>query len=160
MKDPDDLSTKLKCEVCKNEISVLTLKLQQHPSSERWLRYGQCSASCSAPYILSDGNKIISPEETVYSNRSSKHEEHGHHSDILLGLSRGAALERHAVFNKKKKAQWLISNGKITASTGLALAVIFLFFGHYYLALAGILLFVTGIVMNRMGACKRCRTEV
>ncbi len=160
MKVPVNSSAKLKCEVCNNEISVLTLKLQQHPSSVRWLRHGQCSASCSAPYVLKEVNRIINPEEAVYSYRRSKHEKNGYHSDILLGLARGAALERYNVDNEMRKAQRLISTGAITATTGLLVAVIFFLFGYYYLVFAGLLLFVTGIVVNRMGACKRCRAKI
>jgi len=94
---------KFKCEYCDSDISLLTKKLQQHPTSQLWLRHGQCCAACkSARETNGINNKeLISIQDfdKIFNNNALKPEDHN--TNLIHTLTRDSEIEDEAKLNMK-----------------------------------------------------------
>ncbi|MDT8402712.1 MAG: hypothetical protein RQ743_13550, partial [Bacteroidales bacterium] len=70
---------KYKCEYCNNDISILTKKLQQHHTSNLWMKHGQCSAACVAPKDITGLDRDSLQQYINYDSRENGKSLPGNH---------------------------------------------------------------------------------
>lgn len=153
-------SKKYTCDYCNNDISLLTIKLQQHSTSQLWLKHGQCCAACTTTKDITGIHKEVTVREDhdkSYLKRISRNGDHN--TNIFFALTRAAKIEDASKLKSKKWAQRLITTGKIIASVGLAACLIFLYYEFFIIALIGLIVCITGIVTCRLGVWGKCRTR-
>jgi len=139
---------------------MLTKKLQQHPTSQLWLKHGQCCAACTAPQNITGiaKNEILRTDyDKSYPDKKAK--SGNHNTNIILALSKASQIEEEAEFKIKRRAQRSLTSGKIIASVSLAASFLFFYYEHFYLALIGFIICIGGIVQCRLGVWKKCRTR-
>jgi len=159
MKNSSSIS--YKCDFCNEGISMLTKKLQQHPTSQLWLKHGQCCAVCTAATKNITGIKkeVITRQDHNKSSRESISKSGDHNTNIILALNRASEIEEEAEFKIRRRAQRSITTGKTIASIGLAAGFIFFYYEYFTVALIGLITFIGGIVLCRLGVWKKCRTR-
>lgn len=149
-----------KCEYCNNEISILTKKLQQHHTSNLWMKHGQCCAACVAPKDITGLDRDSLQQYINYdSHEIGKSLPGNHYTNIARGLERASVIEEQHEIKIKKLAQRYIAAGKIIAISCLAAAFIFFYYELFTLALASSAFCIAGIFLGKLGVCKKCRTR-
>ncbi len=150
---------KYKCDFCSNDISILTKKLQEHPTSSLWMKHGQCCAACISPKEITGIDKLgLMKDNNSRSSERRKSLPGSHNTNILIGLSRASRIELTAKEKVRKKIQRSITVGRIIGSTGLAAGFIFFYYEYFTIAIICLVLCISGIVLCRLGIWKRCRT--
>lgn len=152
---------KYKCEYCNNDISLLTLKLQQHPTSQLWLRHGQCCAACkSAGEIEGVNNKesvaVLGHDKSF--NDNGLQPEVSNNILINAPASKGD-IEDEAKLNMRKRARRTIKAGNIIASISLVACFLFFYYEYFFLSIASLIIAIAGIVLCRLAIWKKCRIE-
>ena len=152
---------KFKCEYCDSDISLLTKKLQQHPTSQLWLRHGQCCAACkSARETNGINNKeLISIQDfdKIFNNNALKPEDHN--TNLIHTLTRDSEIEDEAKLNMRIWARKMIRAGNIIATLSLVASFLLFYNEYFYQAIAALIVAVLGIVICRLGVWKKCRRE-
>jgi len=152
---------KYKCEYCAKDISVLTKKLQQHPTSQLWLRHGQCCAACkSAESIKGINNKesivVLGLEKSSDNNRLQSEDPN---TNLIYTPASDADNEDEAILNMRKRARITIRAGNIIASVSLVACFLFFYYEYFYLSIASLIVAIAGIILCRFAVWKKCRIE-
>ena len=157
----ESYSISYKCDFCNEDISMLTKKLQQHPTSQLWLKHGQCCAACTAATENITGIKkeVITRQDQNKSSLKSIVQSGDHNTNIIHALTRASEIEEEAGFKIRKRVQRLITTGKTIGSIGLAAGFIFFYYEYFTVALIGLITFIGGIILCRLGVWKKCRIK-
>ncbi len=150
-----------KCEYCNNDISLLTLKLQQHPTSQLWLRHGQCCAACKSAGELEGVNN---KESVAVLGRDKSFNDNGiqpedSYNIIINTPASDGDIEDEAKLNMRKRAGRTIKAGNIIASISLVACFLFFYNEYFFLSIASLIIAIAGIVLCRLAIWKKCRIE-
>jgi len=152
-------SDKYKCDYCSNDISILTKRLQEHPTSSLWIKHGQCCAACISPNEISDINKLgLKRDDNSKSPEERRPLPGNHNTNILIGLNRASKIEQTAKEKVRKTIQRSITIGRIIGSTGLAAGFIFFYYEYFTFAIICLVAGISGILLCRLGIWKKCHT--
>ena len=145
----DSYAKKYKCDYCSNEISVLTLKLQNDPSSDKWRKHGLCSASCSGHYHTPEAYSVQPGEAGIPAEEIT--------SDF--DSSAFANEEFHNMSRRIESSKRLIISGKYIAAAGVLTSFILFYSDHEIWAISGLTIVLIGIFLCRLGVWKKCRVK-
>lgn len=148
------------CNYCNNTIPPLTHKLQQHTTSSLWLKHGQCCAACIAPHDIKVVNEpIVIIDEDGKLNNEITLKKGTHRTNILLALSRVSHLEKMSAVKMLKRANRIILTGRLIGASGIAGALLFLYYEVFILSALFSFLGVVGIVICKIGVWKKYRIK-
>ncbi|MBN1388918.1 MAG: hypothetical protein JW965_10755 [Bacteroidales bacterium] len=157
----NDSFTKIyKCDYCNNGISLLIKKLQEHPTSNIWLRYGRCCAACIATEEIKGIDKeLLNGEDPNKSSHENVFKSGDHNTNILYSLTRAVEIEDETRLKNRKKATRAITAGNIVTSVSLLAGLIFFYYEYFTFALVALIIVIAGIVLCRLGVVKKCRID-
>ena len=152
-----------RCNYCDKEITSITMNLQSRPASARWQKFGKCCASCDADEIIefrdSIKNLTVDPgrkSSTTAAQRKSPDKTRQY--DDEPGISLSASKKQHGI----RSGERIITTGRVLGSAGGLLFLVLIYTEHLILAVAGLFILLTGILLCRIGVLRiaRCRRSV
>ncbi len=157
----ENSAEKYKCDYCDSDISLLTKKLQQHPTSHLWIRHGQCCAACKSVGEINGINNIrsIAVQDFDKSPNDNGMQSGDYNGNKTHSLAREAEIEDEVRLNIRKQARRTIRAGNIIASVSLVAAFLFFYYEYFHLAIAALIMAIAGVVLCRLGVWKKCRIE-
>lgn len=154
------------CHICNKDISGLTKKLQQHPTSRIWIRHGQCCAACISPEDITSMLDADITSMHVAADINSEYREAGvlknrqngdPHTNIMSGLERAVEIEELKEEKLNRRAKRTVTAGRIIVASSLAGGFLFFYYESFILALICLIICITGIIVYRMGTLKQYR---
>lgn len=147
-----------KCEYCNNNISILTKKLQQHYTSNLWMKHGQCCAACIAPRdITGIDRSLLSPQINNNSKGQGNKLPGDHNTNIAMGFQKVSEIEEEHRMKVNENARRYMTAGNIIIFASLLTGFVFVYYEFFILAVVCSFLCLGGIFLCRLGVWKKCR---
>ncbi|MEE4116779.1 MAG: hypothetical protein V2I37_11455 [Marinilabiliaceae bacterium] len=139
------------------------MNLQNRPASARWQKFGKCCASCDADEIIEFRDSIKNLKLDP-GNRSSKTAAQRKSPDNtrLYDDEPGISLSDSKKQRDIRTGERIITTGRVLGAAGGLLFLVLIYTEHLMLAVAGLFILLTGILLCRIGVLRiaRCRRSV